>query len=138
MSPRVSIVIVNWKTPELLAGCLDSILADPAAAEFEIWVVDNASGDDSLAVLLTRAVLPKVVRCDQSDARRRQREQRQYRQTPPFQVHRQLPGAERCKHVGGGSERGDHCPREAGDDASGIVGSDHAQQEAQVAAYHRT
>ena len=51
MSPRVSVVIVNWKTPELLAGCLDSILADPAAERFELWVVDNASGDDSLAVL---------------------------------------------------------------------------------------
>ncbi len=51
MNPRVSIVIVNWKTPELLAGCLDSIAEDPCAADFEIWVVDNASGDNSLAVL---------------------------------------------------------------------------------------
>lgn len=51
MSPRVCIVIVNWKTPELLAGCLDSVLADRGAAGFEIWVVDNASGDNSLEVL---------------------------------------------------------------------------------------
>jgi N-acetylglucosaminyl-diphospho-decaprenol L-rhamnosyltransferase len=51
MSFRVSIVIVNWKTPELLAGCLNSILDDPRAADFEIWVVDNASGDNSLQVL---------------------------------------------------------------------------------------
>ena len=51
MSPHVSIVIVNWKTPELLAGCLDSLLADRGARTFEIWVVDNASGDHSLEVL---------------------------------------------------------------------------------------
>lgn len=51
MNPRVSIVIVNWKTPELLAGCLDSILEDSRAEQFEILVVDNASGDNSLEVL---------------------------------------------------------------------------------------
>lgn len=51
MNPRVSIVIVNWKTPELLAGCLDSIYEDPCASQFEIWVVDNNSGDNSLDVL---------------------------------------------------------------------------------------
>jgi N-acetylglucosaminyl-diphospho-decaprenol L-rhamnosyltransferase len=51
MKPRVSIVIVNWKTPELLAGCLDSLLADRGAPGFEVWVVDNASGDESLDVL---------------------------------------------------------------------------------------
>jgi len=49
--PRVSIVIVNWKTPQLLARCLDSIGNDPRAAEFEIIVVDNASGDGSVEML---------------------------------------------------------------------------------------
>jgi GT2 family glycosyltransferase len=50
-APRVSIVIVNWKTPKLLAGCLDSIAEDPKHGEFEIWVVDNNSGDDSVEML---------------------------------------------------------------------------------------
>ncbi|MBI4533132.1 MAG: glycosyltransferase family 2 protein [Candidatus Melainabacteria bacterium] len=48
---RVSIVIVNWKTPRLLAKCLDSVLADPRYAEFELYVIDNASGDESVAML---------------------------------------------------------------------------------------
>lgn len=52
--PRVSIVIVNWKTPRLLAQCLDSILADPRHNEFELYVVDNASGDESVAMLAER------------------------------------------------------------------------------------
>lgn len=49
--PRVSIVIVNWKTPRLLARCLDSISSEPAFQSFEIWVVDNNSGDESLEIL---------------------------------------------------------------------------------------
>jgi GT2 family glycosyltransferase len=51
ISPKVSIVIVNWKTPQLLAGCLDSIRQDKQCENFEIWVVDNASGDESLTIL---------------------------------------------------------------------------------------
>lgn len=51
MAPRVSIVIVNWKTPVLLARCLDSIKDDPQHRSFEIHVVDNFSQDDSVAML---------------------------------------------------------------------------------------
>jgi GT2 family glycosyltransferase len=49
--PKVSIVIVNWKTPKLLAACLDSLIKDPDHNQFELWVVDNASGDESLEML---------------------------------------------------------------------------------------
>jgi GT2 family glycosyltransferase len=42
---------VNWKTPRLLAQCLDSLYKDSGSDSFEIWVVDNNSGDDSLEVL---------------------------------------------------------------------------------------
>lgn len=49
--PRVSIVIVNWKTPELLAAALRSILADSNSRQFEVWVVDNNSGDHSVEML---------------------------------------------------------------------------------------
>jgi GT2 family glycosyltransferase len=56
---RVSIVIVNWKTPKLLAGALRSILADAHAAQFEIWVVDNNSGDGSVEML--RRDFPTVI-----------------------------------------------------------------------------
>lgn len=51
MAPRVSIVIVNWKTPVLLARCLDSIKDDPQHRTFEIHVVDNFSQDESVAML---------------------------------------------------------------------------------------
>jgi len=43
----LSIIIVSWNTARLLEDCLASILANPPASPFEIWVVDNASTDDS-------------------------------------------------------------------------------------------
>lgn len=61
MHSRVSIVIVNWKTPELLSGCLDSLLADPSAPGYEIWVVDNASGDGSVEMLQRDYPMVKTV-----------------------------------------------------------------------------
>ncbi|HEY9755584.1 MAG TPA: glycosyltransferase family 2 protein [Oculatellaceae cyanobacterium] len=51
-APRVSIVIVNWKTPKLLAECLNSVALDPKSDGFEIHVVDNNSGDESVAMLV--------------------------------------------------------------------------------------
>ena len=59
--PRVSIVIVNWKTPRLLADCLESLQKDSAYDRFEIWVVDNASGDESVAMLKERYPLVHVI-----------------------------------------------------------------------------
>jgi N-acetylglucosaminyl-diphospho-decaprenol L-rhamnosyltransferase len=46
--PKLSVVIVSWNTRELLQRCLASVYADLKgrdAAEYEVWVVDNASGD---------------------------------------------------------------------------------------------
>lgn len=53
--PSVSIVIVNWKTPELLAVLLDSIeREDEEHDSFEILVVDNNSQDGSVEMLKSR------------------------------------------------------------------------------------
>ena len=43
----LSIIIVSWNTASFLKNCLASILANPPTSPFEIWVVDNASTDDS-------------------------------------------------------------------------------------------
>jgi N-acetylglucosaminyl-diphospho-decaprenol L-rhamnosyltransferase len=43
----ISIIIVSWNTARFLENCLDSILATPPTESVEIWVVDNASTDDS-------------------------------------------------------------------------------------------
>ncbi len=49
--PDVSIVIVNWNTREILRDCLQSIDTDAGATDLEIIVVDNASADDSVAMM---------------------------------------------------------------------------------------
>lgn len=44
----VSIIIVNYRTPSLTLACIDSIYAHTKGVEFEVIVVDNNSGDDSV------------------------------------------------------------------------------------------
>jgi GT2 family glycosyltransferase len=65
-NPRVSIVIVNWKTPALLAGCLDSVYEDSGAKGFEVWVVDNASADGSVEMLRERYPQVRLVANDEN------------------------------------------------------------------------
>jgi GT2 family glycosyltransferase len=43
----VSIIIVNYKTPQLVIDCIESIYAQTKQYSFEIIVVDNDSQDDS-------------------------------------------------------------------------------------------
>lgn len=47
---NVAIIIVNYKTATLVKNLLDSLLLE-TAANLKVYVVDNASPDDSLAVL---------------------------------------------------------------------------------------
>jgi len=47
----LSVVIVNWNTEELLAGCLGSIFRNTGALHIEVVVVDNASADGSTAMV---------------------------------------------------------------------------------------
>jgi GT2 family glycosyltransferase len=57
--PELSVIIVNYNTRQLLADCLNSLLAaDAPAGGLEIIVVDNASTDGS--VEMVRADYPAV------------------------------------------------------------------------------
>jgi len=47
MSKPLSVVIVNFRTPELTIGCVKSLLKHHVAVPEDIIVVENASGDDS-------------------------------------------------------------------------------------------
>ena len=49
-APDISLVIVSWNTSDLLDACLASVFADltrSPALSAEVWVVDNASSDNS-------------------------------------------------------------------------------------------
>lgn len=54
----LSIVIVNWNTEALLRDCLQSVLLRLGSLAAEVIVVDNASSDNSVAML--RAEFPAV------------------------------------------------------------------------------
>ena len=47
----VSIIIVNYKTPDLVIDCVNSIEKLTQGISYEIIVVDNASGDNSTEIL---------------------------------------------------------------------------------------
>ena len=49
--PLVSVVIVNWNTSRELEDCLGSLYQYHPDLALEVWVVDNASSDESLAML---------------------------------------------------------------------------------------
>lgn len=55
----LSIIIINYKTAELLIDCLSILYNDPVAGEFETIVVDNASGDNSRERIM--AAYPQVI-----------------------------------------------------------------------------
>ena len=48
MTHRVVISIINYRTPDLTIGCVESVLADIGDLDAQVVVVDNASGDDSV------------------------------------------------------------------------------------------
>ncbi|MAT99399.1 MAG: glycosyl transferase [Anaerolineaceae bacterium] len=48
---KLSIVIVSWNTRDLLEACLNSVYAFPPDQPFEVWVVDNQSKDDTVAMV---------------------------------------------------------------------------------------
>jgi GT2 family glycosyltransferase len=53
--PKVTIVVVTWKNPELCAACLSAIRRSTPFPALEVIVVDNGSGDGTLAMLQRRA-----------------------------------------------------------------------------------
>lgn len=54
----LSIIIVNWNTRDLLKTCLTAVYAHVRGIDFEVIVVDNASEDDSVAMV--QAEFPQV------------------------------------------------------------------------------
>ncbi len=55
----LSIILVNFKSPQLHIDCLTEIFKDPVASTFEIIEVDNNSGDDSRERITT--AFPQVI-----------------------------------------------------------------------------
>jgi len=63
----VSVVIVSWNTCEILRDCLLSVVAQAGDVSCEVIVVDNASSDDSVAMV--RQEFPQVRLIENADNR---------------------------------------------------------------------
>lgn len=55
---KLSVVIVSWNTADILRQCLESVFAHPPAAPFDVWLVDNASTDGTIAMV--QELFPQV------------------------------------------------------------------------------
>lgn len=62
----ISIVIVNWNTRDLLHDCLETVFAGLGALSAEVIVVDNASGDESVAMMAAQFPSVQVIASPQN------------------------------------------------------------------------
>jgi len=61
----VSVIIVNWNTAQITCDCLESVYQQTDGIDFEVIVIDNASSDDSVAVI--KEMFPQVVLIENDD-----------------------------------------------------------------------
>ena len=45
---QLAIVIVNYRTADLVVGCIESLMVQELDADCHVYIVDNDSGDGSL------------------------------------------------------------------------------------------
>jgi N-acetylglucosaminyl-diphospho-decaprenol L-rhamnosyltransferase len=62
VSPELSIIIVNWNAGGLLQRCVETIINSAPQAAYEVLVIDNASEDESLALLQSNQVAASLLR----------------------------------------------------------------------------
>lgn len=62
--PKVSVVVVNWNTREMLKNCLQSVISETQLVSKEVIVIDNGSTDGSRE--LCRDQFPKVMLIENS------------------------------------------------------------------------
>jgi GT2 family glycosyltransferase len=60
----LSIILVNYKSPQLVLDCVQSIYEQTSKISFEILIVDNASGDSSKQIILERFPDVKWIQLD--------------------------------------------------------------------------
>ncbi|OGH92881.1 MAG: hypothetical protein A2563_04420 [Candidatus Magasanikbacteria bacterium RIFOXYD1_FULL_40_23] len=64
---KLSIIFVNWKTPELTKNAIASVYKETAGFDFEVIVVDNNSGDGSVEMI--KKEFPQVTLIANNDNR---------------------------------------------------------------------
>lgn len=57
----MAVAVVSWNTRELLVRCVRSLAPDADAGRAQVWVVDNASSDGSVAAVRRKAPWAEVI-----------------------------------------------------------------------------
>ena len=57
----LAIIIVNYRTPDLLRDCLQSIYASEGDFRYEVCVIDNCSLDNSCSIVETEFPQVKLI-----------------------------------------------------------------------------
>jgi GT2 family glycosyltransferase len=65
MTAQTAVVVLNWNGRRWLEQCLSAVLAQQAA-DFEVWLVDNASADDSVPFVRQRFPSVNILRLDRN------------------------------------------------------------------------
>jgi N-acetylglucosaminyl-diphospho-decaprenol L-rhamnosyltransferase len=65
-NPGLEIVIVSYRSLELVRRCLGSLAANPASRRTRTWVVDNASGDGTVTMIREEFPDVEVIACDRN------------------------------------------------------------------------
>lgn len=58
MKNKLSVILVNYNSGNFLVSCLKSLTSNEKDLDLDIWVVDNASNDDS--VLQAKKIFPNI------------------------------------------------------------------------------
>lgn len=67
-APAVTIIVLNWNGARLIRPCLDALAKqDLPDGQYAVWVVDNASHDESLAILDREYPWVRVIRNGHND-----------------------------------------------------------------------
>ena len=59
--PKLSVLIVSWNVRDMLTACLDALLREVDGMATEIILVDNASSDDTVAMVRARFPMVRVI-----------------------------------------------------------------------------
>jgi len=63
---KLIVVIVNWNTLELTRDCLNTLVPELEELDNEIWMVDNASADDSVQMIKTEFPQIKLIQNEEN------------------------------------------------------------------------
>jgi N-acetylglucosaminyl-diphospho-decaprenol L-rhamnosyltransferase len=64
--PELEVVIVSFRSRELVRRCIRSLHANPASRETRVWVVDNASADGTVETIRSEFSDVEVIASDQN------------------------------------------------------------------------